>query len=376
MRTFGEVKNPRRYEHTCSNLLYKICLPHAFILMLRISSPFQVLPPQLSFPLLRVSSHLALPPILTCAAANLWNFTSNGGNSLSSPASLAPLVSFTGSLTESWFLMVGVAVESLGGAVVRTVLSAVRAAIARDLSGVAAALVQLASHCEEITAILTRLPEQCDPATFYHEVRPFYAGTKNMASVGLPRGVLFDTGDGKGEWKQLRGGSNGQSSLFPLIDLALGIKHTGSTAAGECRRGGGSDGSEDDYHVDIVGYMPREHRRFLAELSQIWNIHDIINAAEDPEASEALRAAHVQATTALVQFRSKHIQIVTRYIILPSRHSAAPLVDAAQERQRQNLATRCTRGPEHALMGTSGTQLMPFLKNARRRTMTAANMYS
>ncbi len=270
--------------------------------------------------------------------------------------------------------MVGVAVESLGGTIIQTILSAVRAAIARDFSAVAAALLQLAGHCEEITAILTRLPEQCDPATFYHEVRPFYAGTKNMTSAGLPRGVLYDTGNGKGEWKQLRGGSNGQSSLFPLIDLALGIQHTASTATDKCRRRSDPGSSEDDYHVDILSYMPREHRCFLADFAQIWNVHDVINAIEDPDTSEALRAAHLQATTAVVRFRSKHMQIVTRYIIVPSKRSAPP-AGAEQDRRRRNLATWRTTSAEHTLIGTSGTQLMPFLKNTRQQTMTAASMY-
>lgn len=260
--------------------------------------------------------------------------------------------------------MVGVAVESLGGTIIQTILSAVRAAIARDFSAVAAALLQLAGHCEEITAILTRLPE----------LRPFYAGTKNMTSTGLPRGVLYGTGNGKGEWKQLRGGSNGQSSLFPLIDLALGIQHTASTATDKCRRRGDPGGSEDDYHVDILSYMPREHRCFLADFAQIWNVHDVINAIEDPDTSEALRAAHLQATTAVVRFRSKHMQIVTRYIIVPSKRSAPP-AGAEQDRRRRNLATWRTTSAEHTLIGTSGTQLMPFLKNTRQQTMTAASMY-
>ncbi|OAR00086.1 hypothetical protein LLEC1_01084 [Akanthomyces lecanii] len=258
--------------------------------------PAEILPPQLSIPLLRVSLHLALPPVLTCAAANLWNFTSTDACSFSSPASLTPLVSFTASPTESWFLMVGVAVESLGGAIVQTILSAVRAAIARDFLAVAAALLQLSSRLEEITAVMARLPEQCDPPTFYHEVRPFYAGTKNMAGAGLPRAVLYDTGDENGEWKQLRGGSNGQSSLFPLIDSALGVQHTTATATNKSRRrGGDDDGTEDDYHADILNYIPREHRSFLTDFAQIWNIHDVIATTEDLAASEALRAAHAHA---------------------------------------------------------------------------------
>ncbi|PTB53962.1 hypothetical protein M431DRAFT_508997 [Trichoderma harzianum CBS 226.95] len=61
--------------------------------------------------------------------------------------------------------------------------------------------------------------------TFYHRVRPFLADSKNMGAAGLPRGVFYDESDGKGEWRQLQGGSNGQSCLIQLLDVVLGIEH-------------------------------------------------------------------------------------------------------------------------------------------------------
>ncbi len=256
--------------------------------------------------------------------------------------------------------MVSVAAESIGGAIIHTILSAIRAAISRNFPAVTAALLQLASHLSEITTIMARLPEQCDPMPFYHDVRPFYAGTKNMESAGLPRGVLYDTGDGKGEWKKFRGGNNGQSSLFPLIDLALGIQRSSRTTA-KSRECGDDDGAENDDHMDILMYMPSEHRNYLADFAQIWNIHDVINAVEDPVTSEALQAAYVQATTALVQFRSKHLQTVSRYIIVPSKKS---------------VPVGHVTGAQPLLVGTSQTQLMPFLKKVRQQTLAASETYS
>lgn len=191
--------------------------------------PWQVLPPQISIPLLDVASHLSLPPVLTLAAANLWNFNSSTPSCLSS---IEPLVSFTATPTEAWFLAVGITVESRSGAIMRNVFDAIKAASTGNFDTVAKNIEQLAAQIEEITVILTRIPEKCDPSIFYHEVRPFYAGSKNMSGAGLPRGVFYDTGDGLGKWRQLRGGSNGQSALFPFIDTALGVRH--GSAPGDC----------------------------------------------------------------------------------------------------------------------------------------------
>lgn len=74
---------------------------------------------------------------------------------------------------------------------------------------------------------------------FYHQLRPLLAGSKNMATVGLPNGVFYDVGDGQGEWRQYSGGSNAQSSLIQLFDIALGIQHVASGEVEGNKKGGG-----------------------------------------------------------------------------------------------------------------------------------------
>ncbi|KAJ3488169.1 hypothetical protein NLG97_g6246 [Lecanicillium saksenae] len=324
----------------------------------------EILPPQISIPLLEVSSHLSLPPVLTAAAANLWHYSSSTPSLLSS---VEPLISFTRTTTESWFLAVGVVVESHGGAVTRNIFSAMKAESAGNFDGIVDCLEQLVNQLDDISSILARLPEKCDPSIFYHDVRPFYAGTKNMADAGLPRGVFFDMADGRGEWRQLRGGSNGQSSLFPLIDAFLGIRH-GSASSGKKP----GQVAEDNYHAEILNYMPREHRELLQDFTRLWDLEEIMRAVPDKATVQDLRTAHMAATTALARFRSKHIQIVSRYIILPSRKSA-PETGA---REARNLATMYRGKPRAAQIGTSGTDLIPFLKQARQQTLLASTKHS
>lgn len=120
--------------------------------------------------------------------------------------------------------------EARGGEIIPTVLRAINAVRADNTEVVRECLLSLASSIQDIGVLLERMYEKCDPEVFYHHIRPSLAGTKNMAHVGLPKGVFYDEGNGKGQWRQNSGGSNAQSSLIQFFDVVLGVEHapTGS----------------------------------------------------------------------------------------------------------------------------------------------------
>ena len=139
-------------------------------------------------------------------------------------------MSYTGSSDESWFYLISVAMEGRGASVFPDLFDAMRAARIDRCDRVTTGLSALADCINDLSVLLRRMYEKCDPYVFYHVIRPFLAGSKNMAAAGLPRGVFYDEGNGKGEWRQYSGGSNAQSSLIQLFDAFLGVKHY---AAGE-----------------------------------------------------------------------------------------------------------------------------------------------
>jgi indoleamine 2,3-dioxygenase len=81
-----------------------------------------------------------------------------------------------------------------------------------------------------------------------------------------------------------------------------------------------------------------------------------------PELGEAYNFA----VNELRKFRDIHIQIITRYIIRPSKQYA-PKEDIGR-----NLAVASSTTPEKELQGTGGTQLLPFLRQSRDETKNAA----
>lgn len=361
--------------------------------------PAQILPPAITLPFLTVSSHLGLPPIATYASLNLWNYHITPSSS--PPTCLDALHAqhtFTGTPDESWFYVVSVAMEARGGALLPCILDALECCSSsssdRAAAVVTAALVELAACVGDLGALLERMDERCDPQVFYHRIRPFLAGSKNMATAGLPSGVFYDEGDGKGEWRQLRGGSNGQSSLIQFLDVVLGVEHT---AVGDGRSKGMGNGVQEEgerevgFHEEVRAYMPEPHRRFLEFVAERYSggmrkaVADLLAVGEEEDGGlsaeqRALQDAFEAATRALAEFRNKHLQIVARYIIIPSRQPNA--------NRGLNLATASSRvagapqvegwkgrgGGDGELTGTGGTALLPFLKQSRDETFQAGQL--
>ncbi|CCC14361.1 unnamed protein product [Sordaria macrospora k-hell] len=358
------------------------------------SMPSEVLPPPISVPLLSVSSHLDLPPIATYASLNLWNFRcvpppSSTTSSLSvaseslppspplTPASNSPaftsntqpktnfnptdlsrlqtLHTFTGTPSESWFYLVSVAMEAQGAYIIPTMLRALQAIGLRSSDWketTTKALRELITCVEAVGELLERMYERCEPMVFYHQIRPFLAGSKGMSAVGLPKGVFYDLGLAsteeedqvvqgqrrRGKWMAYRGGSNGQSSLIQFWDLVLGVEHVSAGNSSPHAHSsspsstGAKDRNEKPFHEEVREYMPLKHRQFLSMVSKMGlgkggirkAVMEMVEAAQQDgrqldEQEEELQVAFTNATRALAMFRNKHLQIVARFIVIPSR---------------------------------------------------------
>lgn len=303
--------------------------------------------------------------MLTYAACVLWNFTSEGDD-FTRLEDLSTLITFTGTESESWFYLVSVAMEARAAGVIQKIMEAVSSVKSRDYDLITEALDMLRECIQDSTAILDRMYERNEPMTFYHHIRPFLAGSKNMEASGLPRGVFYDEGNGKGEWQHLRGGSNGQSSLIQFFDVALGVEHHGHGAKQTAKS------AEKSYHEIVRDYMPGPHSRFLTHIARMGSIRELAMLEPTTPSQTKLREAYISATEALTEFRNRHIQIVTRYIILPSKQPWSGS-------KKKNLASASseTKGAvtkSEELTGTGGTTLVPFLKQARDETTFAGRL--
>lgn len=314
-------------------------------------------------PYLQVSEHFDLPPVATYAALNLWNFACSGSDPRDLD-SVHSLHTFSGTEDESWFFSVSVAMEAEGAYIIPIMVRALEAVEHRDYSAITKSLDEMAICIGRLGKLLGRMDEKCDPMVFYHQIRPFLAGSKNMGAAGLPNGVLYEDEHGVLDWKQLRGGSNGQSSLIQFFDIVLGIEHKspGCLAPATSTSSSGT-GESTSFHEEVRSYMPAPHRKFLRRISDMGSLKELASEHATSEEHIRLKRSFQAATKALGDFRNRHMQIVTRYIVVPSRKQVrVPTV---------NLATASLpsgQGAVGELTGTGGTALIPFLKQTRDET--------
>lgn len=335
--------------------------------------PSQRLPPQISIPFLTVADHFDLPTAASYSATNLWNYAPLSPElDLCQPENLRCLVTFTGTKDEGWFYLISVAMEARGGRIVKELLVALDAARGDKADVVAAALTDFAETIKELGVLLARMYKHCDPYVFYYDIRPMLAGSKNMAHAGLPKGVWYDEGEGNGQWREYSGGSNAQSSLLQFFDTVLGVEHkaTGNTDSKK-KRG---------FLQEMRRYMPSGHAAFLAHLMTEPSLRDFV--IKQPVGSP-VTTAYNAAVTQFGLFRDIHIQIVTRYIILPSKsprkelsaEAGVNLATASLVQTSVSVEERVTKdggGITLELHGTGGTALIPFLKQTRDETNDAA----
>lgn len=342
--------------------------------------PAARVPPPVSIPFLATCDHLELPPVATYAGLVLWNwkpiFESEPADTLSN---LDMIDTFTGSLDERWFYLISVEVEARGGAIVPLMLRAIDAVNRNDRATVTASLRSFAERLDELGSTLSRMYENCDPHVFYNRLRPFLAGSKNMADAGLPNGVIFDNGGSinKQRYVQFSGGSNAQSSIIQFFDLVLSVQHrpTGIKKGADGENAEKKHSRPDDNFIhEMRKYMPGPHARFLEKVSQVANIRSFVQANSH---DRALSLAFDACLAMLSAFRDTHIQIVSRYIIIKSREAKAKEISKQGEENKPakiNLAHRTKSSTADGtdekkdLKGTGGTSLIPFLRQARDET--------
>ncbi|KAG6932200.1 indoleamine 2,3-dioxygenase 1, partial [Chelydra serpentina] len=171
-------------------------------------------------------------------------------------------------------------------------------------------------------------------------------GTSWKDNFLMPEGLVYE-----GVWdspKQFSGGSAAQSSTLPCFDVLLGIQHSAA------------QGFSAEYLSCMRDYMPAAHRAFIQTLASGPSLRQFVLATGDA----GLRAAFNRCVSALVDLRSYHIQIATKYITIPAGRCRAE--------QQQQLGG-CVHEGTSVLSerGTGGTGFMRFLKGVRDTTRKA-----
>ncbi|NXY36333.1 I23O2 dioxygenase, partial [Pomatorhinus ruficollis] len=296
----------------------------------------QVLPRNLAVPYWEVSQALGLPPILSHADFVLanWRRKDPHGN-------LDTIITLPGGDSLRGFILVTLLVEKAAVPGIKAITQALEAVLQCDGDTLHRALEELAGAIEAMSAALRRMHDYVDPEVFYSVIRIFLSGWKD--NPAMPHGLVYE--GVSPEALAFSGGSAAQSTVLHAFDELLGICHRQDTAA---------------FLHRMRDYMPPPHRAFVERIRGAVSLRQHVLASGDPR----LRLAFNRCVSALTDFRSYHITIVTKYIA-----TAAAKARARRAEPGARAGPSAGKAPS-ALedKGTGGSHIFTFLKSIRDTT--------
>ncbi|XP_021354490.1 myoglobin-like [Mizuhopecten yessoensis] len=284
----------------------------------------------LSVPFCGVSRLLEIQPILSHCDVALANWVVIDKQRPPTLDNIRVLYKLPGGEEGAWFFKATVGVELAYCSALQPLMCAVEAADVGDAQTLAKCLKSIAATVNNIQAALSRMHDGLSADTFYNVMRPFLTGWGGEGSP-LPEGLVYEGVND--EPLQMTGGSAAQSSTVQSLDAALGITHAPDIQA---------------FFDKMKPYMPRSHRQFLDDIQTRSRIATYVRTSSNEE----LRGVYQDCIKSLVDLRSYHIQIVTKYIIVPSGKKKQ------EEEKYRSVSNK----------GTGGSSILPFLKSARNTT--------
>ncbi|XP_058715054.1 indoleamine 2,3-dioxygenase 2-like isoform X3 [Poecile atricapillus] len=254
---------------------------------------------------------------------------------------LDTIITLPGGESLQGFILVTLLVEKAAVPGIKAISRALGAILQGDEETLHRALEELAGAIEAMREALRQMHDHVDPEVFYSEIRIFLSGWKD--NPAMPHGLIYE--GVSPEPLAYSGGSAAQSSVLHAFDELLGICHRQDCAA---------------FLHRMRDYMPPPHRAFVEEIRGAVSLKQHVLSSGD----ERLRAAFNRCVSALTDFRSYHISIVTKYI--------ATAAAKARARRAQPCASAgpALGKPPSALeaKGTGGSHIFSFLKSIRDTT--------
>ena len=284
------------------------------------------IPSNLAVPFVTVSRKIGLPPIGTYASTVLYNWRLRNPEQPMTVENVESIINLTGTEDESWFFTIHVMIELKAAPAIEGIWNGLQAMEDGDNTVLGKSLADIEAALIEITRVLERMSEGCDPKTFYVSIRPYLAGTKGIEAV--PNGILYEGVDE--EPKQFHGGSGTESTSVRAIDCFLGVQHFEHSRVFD----------------ELMAYMPAKHGQFLQYVSEQSSLRKYIVDSNDSDLVKQFNAT----IEALVTFRNRHFVVVARFITNQREHSVFSSLEDT---------------------GTGGTKYIDFLKTVRDKTRAA-----
>ncbi|OWF50000.1 Myoglobin [Mizuhopecten yessoensis] len=261
------------------------------------SDPAKKIPRCIAVPFYGISDSLSIRPTISYCDIVLANWRPIDPKAPLTFVNIRPIISLPGGKDADNLIRQTAAVELAFTPAIQRTLDAVYATEAGDASTLAHCLEDVAAVLRKMTAMLSDIHELIDAEALQNVVL-LYCGGFGPGSP-LPEGLLFEGVSDEGV--TAIGASAAQTSALQLVDAALSVQHTQDNRA---------------IFQNHRLYMPQKHRQFVETVEQRSQIRQYVTSCKD----EALTSAFKNCLRCLADFRSGHIRIITKYVVMVSKN--------------------------------------------------------
>jgi indoleamine 2,3-dioxygenase len=290
------------------------------------AKPKSLLPEVIAKPWVQLADYLGRPPILSYASYCLDNWYRINPKKKISLENVALINNFLGGVDEDWFVTIHVCIENAANDAIEAAQNISKISKYEPVL-LSKNLRKIAKAMKEVNSIFARMPERCDPYVYYHRVRPFIFGTKD--NPDLKKGLIYKN-QFNNKPQFYRGETGAQSSIIPLLDGALGVKHTNDNLR--------------HYLNEMRDYMPPEHRKIIETAESKSQVSKFINR------TQKLKKEYNACLEQIKLFRSQHLEYAATYI------------------HKQSQIKNPFGSGGSLIRGTGGTPFMKYLRKHRDET--------
>ncbi|XP_076074376.1 indoleamine 2,3-dioxygenase 2-like [Mytilus galloprovincialis] len=289
----------------------------------------KVLPECVAVPWYKVSEKIDIKPVVCHPDMVLCNWTLLEPHKPRTLENLRCLYTFPGGMDSNWFFMVTARMEFDFAPAPKYIIDAIKASDTEDTEALIQNLILIKQVILHMKETLKNMHELVSAEVFYDTLRPFLSGWGGEGSP-FPEGLIYE---GISEEPiQMSGGSAAQSSTLQCLDAAFSVQH---------------ETSIQKFLLKMRDHMPSAHKKFIETISEKSSIRSYVQKSDD----KGLKQCFNQVLEAMIDFRSYHLQVVTKYVVI--------------------MSNRQTRNQDYESLskkGTGGTSLLPFLKSIRQST--------
>ncbi|XP_033743747.1 indoleamine 2,3-dioxygenase 2-like [Pecten maximus] len=268
------------------------------------NDPAKKIPRCIAVPFYGVSESLSLPPVICYCDIILRNWRPIDPEAPLTFENLKTIYLFPGGHETDKFIRVSVGIELAFAPAIQRTLDAMYAAEASDTVSLTNSLEDVAAVLRKMTELLAGYHDCITTDTFFNVLAPYFKGYG--PNTPLPQGLMFE--GVRDEPVTAMSSSAAPTSTLPLVDAALGVEH----AQGNRTMTQG-----------FRKHMPLEHRQLIEAVEQRSQIRQYVISCKD----DALTSAFESCLRGLTDFRSCHVKIVTKYVVIPGKGNIPGIED-------------------------------------------------